>query len=146
MTFGPTERSREARGADTPLPGRRAQLYQVAGKIELMNCSSLASVGPHHAVSDIPARRTDTKQPKVFEGFPAFTRTNCATRPRARPSRPGADVKVVQQMLGHKSATMTLDLYGHLFGDRLEIVADAMDSAQGLALSDVYPLCTTASL
>ena len=25
----------------------------------------------------------------------------------------GADVKVVQQMLGHKSATMTLDLYGH---------------------------------
>ena len=29
----------------------------------------------------------------------------------------GADVKVVQQMLGHKSATMTLDLYGHLFGE-----------------------------
>ena len=32
----------------------------------------------------------------------------------------GADVKVVQQMLGHKSATMTLDLYGHLFADRLD--------------------------
>jgi integrase len=29
----------------------------------------------------------------------------------------GADVKVMQQMLGHKSATMTLDQYGHLFGD-----------------------------
>ncbi len=27
----------------------------------------------------------------------------------------GANIKVVQQMLGHKSATMTLDLYGHLF-------------------------------
>ena len=38
----------------------------------------------------------------------------------------GADVKVVQQMLGHKSATMTLDLYGHLFPDRLDQVADAM--------------------
>jgi integrase len=38
----------------------------------------------------------------------------------------GADVKVVQQMLGHKSATMTLDLHGHLFGDRLDVVADAM--------------------
>lgn len=25
----------------------------------------------------------------------------------------GADVKVVQQMLGHSSATMTLDTYGH---------------------------------
>ncbi len=38
----------------------------------------------------------------------------------------GADVKVVQQMLGHKSATMTLDLYGHLFPDRLDVVADAL--------------------
>ena len=41
----------------------------------------------------------------------------------------GADVKVVQQMLGHKSATMTLDLYGHLFEDRLGDVADALDKA-----------------
>jgi hypothetical protein len=46
----------------------------------------------------------------------------------------GADVKVVQQMLGHKSATMTLDLYGHLFPDRLDTVADAMDAARAVAL------------
>lgn len=46
----------------------------------------------------------------------------------------GADVKVVQQMLGHKSATMTLDLYGHLFPDRLDVVADAMDQARKAAL------------
>ncbi len=46
----------------------------------------------------------------------------------------GADVKVVQQMLGHKSATMTLDLYGHLFPDRLDTVADAMDAARTVAL------------
>jgi integrase len=39
----------------------------------------------------------------------------------------GADVKVVQQMLGHKTATMTLDLYGHLFPDRLNEIADRMD-------------------
>jgi len=41
----------------------------------------------------------------------------------------GANVKVVQQMLGHKSATMTLDLYGHLFADQLDEVADALDRA-----------------
>lgn len=41
----------------------------------------------------------------------------------------GADVKVIQQMLGHKSATMTLDLYGHLLPDRLDEVADALDAA-----------------
>lgn len=41
----------------------------------------------------------------------------------------GANVKVVQMMLGHSSATMTLDLYGHLFPDRLDDLADRMDSA-----------------
>ncbi|MBA8825170.1 integrase [Saccharopolyspora lacisalsi] len=41
----------------------------------------------------------------------------------------GADVKIVQQMLGHKTATMTLDLYGHLFPDRLDDIAGRMDSA-----------------
>ena len=43
---------------------------------------------------------------------------------------------MVQQMLGHKSATMTLDQYGHLFGDRLDVVADAMDAAREKALAD----------
>ncbi len=46
----------------------------------------------------------------------------------------GADVKVVQQMLGHKSATMTLDLYGHLFEHRLDEVASAMDAARSRGL------------
>jgi integrase len=39
----------------------------------------------------------------------------------------GANVKTVQAQLGHKSATMTLDQYGHLFPDDLEEVADKMD-------------------
>jgi integrase len=42
----------------------------------------------------------------------------------------GANVKVVQTMLGHQSATMTLDLYGHLLTDQLDEVADAMDAAR----------------
>jgi len=45
----------------------------------------------------------------------------------------GADVKVVQQMLGHASATMTLDTYGHLFEDRLDEVGEAMDRARDAA-------------
>ncbi len=36
----------------------------------------------------------------------------------------GANVKTVQAQLGHKTATMTLDLYGHLFPDDLDDVAD----------------------
>ena len=52
----------------------------------------------------------------------------------------GADIKIVQQMLGHKSAVMTLDQYGHLFGDRLDIVADAMDAARASALAGGFPM------
>jgi integrase len=51
----------------------------------------------------------------------------------------GANVKVVQQMLGHKSATMTLDLYGHLFPDQLDEVGDALDAAA--RATDVSPMC-----
>ncbi|MGI9085610.1 MAG: tyrosine-type recombinase/integrase [Aeromicrobium sp.] len=39
----------------------------------------------------------------------------------------GASVKVVQRMLGHASATLTLDRYGHLFGDELDTVAERLD-------------------
>jgi site-specific recombinase XerD len=35
----------------------------------------------------------------------------------------GADVKAVQQMLGHASAAMTLDVYAGLFADDLDAVA-----------------------
>ena len=41
----------------------------------------------------------------------------------------GASVKSVQQMLGHASATTTLDVYGHWFGDDLDRLADRLDMA-----------------
>ncbi len=43
----------------------------------------------------------------------------------------GANVKTVQSQLGHKTATMTLDQYGHLFPDDLDDVADKMDELVG---------------
>jgi integrase len=41
----------------------------------------------------------------------------------------GANVKVVQRMLGHATAAMTLDLYGHLLDDDLSGVAAALGKA-----------------
>lgn len=41
----------------------------------------------------------------------------------------GANVKVVQQMLGHASAAMTLDVYADLFDEDLDILAERLDSA-----------------
>ena len=53
----------------------------------------------------------------------------------------GANIKVIQRMLGHKTATLALDLYGHLFLDDLDLVADAMNLG---ALSTAGNLRTTA--
>ncbi|WP_426735321.1 tyrosine-type recombinase/integrase [Glutamicibacter sp. 2E12] len=41
----------------------------------------------------------------------------------------GANVKVVQRMLGHSSAAMTLDVYAELFDDDLDGVAVALNEA-----------------
>jgi integrase len=41
----------------------------------------------------------------------------------------GANVKVLQKLLGHKTAVLTLDRYGHLFPDDLDAVAVAFNKA-----------------
>lgn len=46
----------------------------------------------------------------------------------------GANVKVVQKMLGHSSAAMTLDTYADLFDGDLDAVSDALDHAVSLAV------------
>lgn len=47
----------------------------------------------------------------------------------------GANVKVVQKMLGHKTATLTLDRYGHLFDDELDGLASRLDAGRSAALA-----------
>ncbi len=49
----------------------------------------------------------------------------------------GATVKAVQEALGHAIATITLDRYGHLFGDELDAVADRLDAAAVSAGADL---------
>ena len=39
----------------------------------------------------------------------------------------GADVKVLQRMLGHASAALTLDRYGHLLPGQAQSVAERLD-------------------
>lgn len=41
----------------------------------------------------------------------------------------GANVKVVQRMLGHASAAMTLNVYADLFDDDLDAVAVALNKS-----------------
>jgi hypothetical protein len=42
-------------------------------------------------------------------------------------------------MLGHASAAMALDQYGHLFGDRLDEVAERMAAVRDVAVAQALP-------
>jgi integrase len=48
----------------------------------------------------------------------------------------GASVKASQAQLGHASATVTLDRYGHLFPDELQQLADRLQDAHADAITD----------
>ena len=49
----------------------------------------------------------------------------------------GASIKAIQRMLGHASASMTLDVYASLFEEDLEELADRLDAK--FAAADVTP-------
>jgi integrase len=48
----------------------------------------------------------------------------------------GANVKAVQRLLGHASASMTLDVYSGLFDDDLDALADRLEEHSARALAD----------
>ena len=52
----------------------------------------------------------------------------------------GANVKAVQRMLGHSSASMTLDVYAELFDDDLDGVAIALNDV--VSRLDVLKTCS----
>jgi hypothetical protein len=49
--------------------------------------------------------------------------------------RQGASIKAVQKQLGHATASITLDTYGHLFPDELDALADRLEDARTGALA-----------
>ena len=49
--------------------------------------------------------------------------------------RRSASIKLIQNMLGHKSAAVTLDRYGHLYEDEQERPADRLDQAHDEAVA-----------
>jgi len=53
--------------------------------------------------------------------------------------RSGANVKVVQRMLGHSSAALTLDRYGHLYDDDLDAVAAALRALRSRECAQIVP-------
>jgi integrase len=89
-----------------------------------------------NALKTARAAATDKRQQEIADDgeattpdFPDITphdlRHTCASLAISA----GANVKVVQRMLGHATAAMTLDLYGHLMSDDLAGVANALGKA-----------------
>ncbi|MEU6184535.1 tyrosine-type recombinase/integrase [Nocardia sp. NPDC047038] len=68
----------------------------------------------------------DDGQPDGPATFPRVTAHQLRHTAASLMIASGAHVKTIQRQLGHKSATMTLDNYGHLFDDDLDGVADRM--------------------
>jgi integrase len=47
--------------------------------------------------------------------------------------REGASIKAVQKQMGHATAAITLDTYGHLFPDELPDLAERLERLRGRA-------------
>ena len=88
-------------------------------------------------------------------GLPLLLETRTSSGTGSVPGdRLGRRGKVIEQMLGHGSATMTLDTDGHLFDNRLDEVAEAMARAREaeraaaahheIAVAPVLPVRATA--
>jgi integrase len=131
MTFGSTK-GHERR--EVPLP--RFLLDDLAQQVAGRSGDELVFTGERGAVMRSQTfQRAALTQAVAELGIPGFHPHELRHTAASLAIASGADIKVVQQMLGHKSATMTLDQYGHLFGDRLDVVADAMDAARTAALA-----------
>lgn len=130
MTFGPTK-GNECR--EVPMP--RSMVKELTVFTRGKKPGDLVFAAPFGGVLRSQGfQRTALKEASEAMGLQGFTPHMLRHTAASLAIASGADVKVIQTMLGHKSATMTLDLYGHLFGDRLDAVADAMETARATAL------------
>jgi len=120
------EVSKSDRGRDVPVPASVRALLPLKGRDAsepLFRSPTGLRVNPRNW-----RVRVFTPAAKVVkrEGMEPHELRHCAA---SLAIAAGADVKVVQAMLGHRSAAVTLDVYGHLFDGNLDDVAVRMDEA-----------------
>ncbi len=114
------------KGRDVPLPRFLAEM--LAKHTESMNPEQLVfpdSRGGHLRANNVRRRwwNDAVKASGVPEGLtPHELRHTAASLAISA----GASIKAVQRMLGHSSAALTLDRYGHLFDDDLGMVAQRL--------------------
>jgi integrase len=89
----------------------------------------------------VTARRAGLEPAARAAGLPAALRVHDLRHTCASLLiREGTSIKAVQHHLGHKSASITLDRYGHLFPEELDHLTDRLDRVH--AQAGVHPACT----
>lgn len=78
-----------------------------------------------------PTQRGWFQQAIIKAGVPRLTPHDLRHTAASLAVQSGANVKALQRMLGHTSASMTLDVYADLFDDELDALADRLDSVVG---------------
>jgi integrase len=129
MVFG-EPKSHQSRTVPVPRFLRDDLALQVAGKAP----GELVFTSPEGAVLRVNNfRRRTYDAAAVLADLPGLTVHELRHTAASLAIASGASVKAVQAMLGHASATLTLDRYGHLFPDELDSLAERMDAARGNA-------------
>jgi integrase len=93
------------------------------------NCFKPAVLAANEAIAKLPKDRRPAPLPGGLRFYDL--RHTCASLLIAQ----GASIKAVQAQLGHATASITLDTYGHLFPSEMEALADRLEMVRDAALA-----------
>ena len=123
-------------------PYRGRVLRGASNEVGILNCAvavassaggtpeAKSTAEPPHCIAEV-RRRSSMWRPRR-SASPSCTRTSCVTPPPASPS-PAARTSKSCSRCSTFRAAMTMDVHGHLFSDRHDEVADALDTARSEA-------------
>jgi integrase len=118
----------------TSEPGRtrlhRSQGWATESGRSRQNCFKPAVVAANEAIAKLPKERRPALLPDGLRFYDL--RHSCASLLIAQ----GASIKAVQAQLGHATASITLDTYGHLFPSEMEALADRLEMVRDAALAE----------
>ncbi|MDZ4235725.1 MAG: site-specific integrase [Dietzia sp.] len=116
-------------GSDRAVPAPGFLLEQIADRMDGLGPEGLLFPGPDGGLLRAPDVRRGWYARAVREaGVPRVTIHDLRHTAASLAVRAGASVLAVQRMLGHTSASMTLDRYSDLFDDDLTDLAARMDT------------------
>lgn len=126
MIFGPPK-SHQRRSVPVPRFLRDDLAAHLAGK----GLDDLVFTSPEGSVLRVQNfRRRGFDRATASVGLPGLVPHELRHTAASLAIAAGASIKGVQAILGHASATLTLDRYGHLFPDELDAVAERLHVAR----------------